>query len=96
MSVRFCNDLNVDSIMRCGRDIHMFSRGDRPGRIGCTAERIMPIHWGAFKLGKCIPWTEPVDVFSKKAKELNLGFNNTKNGEPINIDKQKAPPRMVE
>lgn len=84
------------AMIECGQynemwpDIHMFPEETAQAGLDVQAERIMPIHWGAFKLAMH-PWTEPVERLSKKAKELNLGLITPRIGEPINIDKQKAP-----
>ncbi|MBD0776361.1 MBL fold metallo-hydrolase [Maribacter sp. ANRC-HE7] len=65
------------AMMECGQynkmwpDIHMFPEETAQAGMDLKAKRIMPIHWGAFKLA-LHPWTDPVQRVTKKAKELNL------------------------
>ncbi|MDL5514261.1 hypothetical protein QSE00_20780 [Arenibacter sp. M-2] len=66
-------------------DIHMFPEETAQAGLDVRANRIMPIHWGAFKLAMH-PWTEPVERLAKKAKELNLDLVTPRIGEFINID----------
>lgn len=76
------------AMMECGQynelwsDIHMFPEETAQAGVDVQAKLIMPIHWGAFKLGMH-PWTEPVERISKKAKELNIKMIIPKIGEPI-------------
>jgi hypothetical protein len=47
----------------------------------------MPIHWGAFTLA-FHSWTEPVERFLKKAKELNIQTCTPRIGEIITIGEE--------
>lgn len=76
------------AMMECGQynelwsDIHMFPEETAQAGVDVQAKLIMPIHWGAFKLGMH-PWTEPAERVTKKAKELNIKMIIPKIGEPI-------------
>ncbi len=74
------------AMMECGQynemwpDIHMFPEETAQAGLDVKAKRIMPIHWGAFKLSMH-SWTDPVERVTKKAKELNLPLITPKIGE---------------
>jgi len=67
------------AMMECGQyntlwpDIHMFPEETAQAGLDVKAKRIMPIHWGAFKLAMH-PWTDPIERVTKKARELNIGL----------------------
>jgi L-ascorbate metabolism protein UlaG (beta-lactamase superfamily) len=81
------------AMMECGQynelwsDIHMFPEETAQAGVDVKAKLIMPIHWGAFKLGMH-PWTEPVERISKKASELNIALITPKIGEVIEFKQQ--------
>jgi len=76
------------AMMECGQyndmwsDIHMFPEETVQAGIDVKAKRIMPIHWGAFKLAMH-SWTDPVERITKKAEELNMELLVPKIGEEI-------------
>lgn len=76
------------AMMECGQynemwpDIHMFPEETAQAGLDVKAKQIMPIHWGAFKLGMHA-WKEPVERISKKAKEFNIKLITPKIGESI-------------
>ena len=78
------------AMMECGQydelwpDVHMFPEETAQAGIDVRAKRIMPIHWGAFKLAMH-SWTDPIERLSKKAKELQIELVAPKIGEPIDI-----------
>ncbi len=65
------------AMIECGQynelwpDIHMFPEESVQAGIDLKANRIMPIHWGAFKLA-LHSWTDPVQRVTKKAKALKV------------------------
>ena len=65
------------AMMECGQynelwqEIHMFPEQTAQAGIDVKAKKLMPIHWGSFKLAQHA-WTEPVERVVKKAEELNL------------------------
>ena len=62
----------------------MFPEETAQAALDVNAKMVMPIHWGAFKLGMH-SWTEPVERFSLKAKELNVNLIIPRIGEEIKI-----------
>jgi len=78
------------AMMECGQynelwsDIHMFPEETAQAALDVNAKMVMPIHWGAFKLG-LHSWTEPVERISLKAKELNVNLIIPRIGEEIKI-----------
>ena len=76
------------AMMECGqynelwKEIHMMPEETAQAGLDIMAKKIMPIHWGAFKLAMH-PWTEPVERVSNKAAELGLPVVVPKIGEPI-------------
>ncbi|SNR56653.1 L-ascorbate metabolism protein UlaG, beta-lactamase superfamily [Maribacter sedimenticola] len=80
------------AMMECGqynelwKAIHMMPEETAQASIDVRAKRMMPIHWGAFKLAMH-PWTEPIERVSIKAKELGVDMIAPKIGQPIYLDK---------
>ena len=78
------------AFMECGQYnnlwplVHMLPEETAQAGLDIKAKRIMPIHWGAFKLASH-SWTDPVERISKKAKELNVDLVIPKIGEIIEI-----------
>ncbi|MFP2994760.1 MBL fold metallo-hydrolase [Spongiivirga sp. MCCC 1A20706] len=76
------------AMMECGQynekwpEIHMFPEETAQAGLDVRAKRIMPIHWGAFKLAMHT-WTDPVERVTKKAKELGVEVITPKIGESI-------------
>ena len=62
----------------------MFPEETAQAGLDLKAKKMMPIHWGAFKLSTH-RWTDPVERVSKKAKELNIELITPKIGEPIDL-----------
>ena len=79
------------AMMECGQynelwpDVHMFPEETAQAGLDVKAKKIMPIHWGAFKLAMHT-WTDPIERISKKAKELQIDLVAPKIGEIIVID----------
>lgn len=78
------------ALMECGQynekwaDIHMMPEETAQAGIDVKAKRIMPIHWGGFKLA-LHSWTDPVERVKAKARELNLKVIIPKIGQEIII-----------
>ncbi|WP_340198572.1 MBL fold metallo-hydrolase [Ascidiimonas sp. W6] len=76
------------AMMECGQynemwpDIHMFPEETVQAGIDIKAKRIMPIHWGAFKLAMH-SWTDPIERLLIKSKELNMNVVVPKIGAPV-------------
>ena len=83
------------AMMECGqynelwKEIHMMPEETAQAGLDVKAERIMPIHWGAFKLAMH-PWTEPIERVSKKAQELGLPLITPRIGEPIYVNEKNS------
>lgn len=79
------------AMLECGqynelwKEIHMMPEETAQAGVDVRAKKIMPIHWGAFKLAMH-PWTEPVERVSKKALELGIPTTAPKIGEYIYLD----------
>lgn len=82
------------AMIECGQynelwpDIHMFPEETAQAGVDLKAKKIMPIHWGAFKLSTH-SWTDPVERISKKAKELNIRLVTPEIGESIELIENK-------
>jgi L-ascorbate metabolism protein UlaG (beta-lactamase superfamily) len=80
------------AMMECGQynqlwsDIHMFPEETVQAALDVKAKRMMPIHWGAFKLAMH-EWTDPVERVLKKAKELGVEIVVPQIGSEINMKK---------
>ncbi|SDR96716.1 L-ascorbate metabolism protein UlaG, beta-lactamase superfamily [Polaribacter sp. KT25b] len=74
------------AMMECGQynemwpEIHMFPEETAQAAVDVKAKKMMPIHWGAFKLAMH-SWKDPAERVTKKAKELNLPLITPKIGE---------------
>ena len=78
------------AMMECGQynelwsDIHMFPEETVQAALDVKAKRMMPIHWGAFKLA-LHSWTDPVERVIKKANELDVEIVVPQIGTTINM-----------
>ncbi|PRX54839.1 MBL fold metallo-hydrolase [Flagellimonas meridianipacifica] len=83
------------AMIECGQynrlwpDIHMFPEETAQAGLDVGAERIMPIHWGAFKLA-LHTWTDPIKRVAKKSNELGIELVAPKIGEPIFFQQDMA------
>ncbi|BFP43141.1 MBL fold metallo-hydrolase [Flavobacteriaceae bacterium GF1] len=83
------------AMIECGQynemwpDIHMFPEETAQAGLDVGAKKIMPIHWGAFKLAMHT-WTDPIERVTKKAKELNVALVAPTIGEPIVVKEKGA------
>ena len=79
------------AMMECGQynelwsEIHMFPEETVQAGLDIKAKKIMPIHWGAFKLAPH-PWTDPIERAVKKANELKVALVTPQIGESFTID----------
>jgi L-ascorbate metabolism protein UlaG (beta-lactamase superfamily) len=85
------------AMMECGQynelwsDIHMFPEETVQAAVDVKAKRMMPIHWGAFKLA-LHEWTDPVERVLKKAAKLNVEIVVPQIGAEINMNKPILSP----
>ena len=66
----------------------MFPEETAQAGVDVKAKKIMPIHWGGFKLA-LHEWTDPIERVSKKASELNLPMVTPTIGESIELNSKK-------
>ncbi|QZT35644.1 MBL fold metallo-hydrolase [Halosquirtibacter xylanolyticus] len=64
---------------------HMFPEQSVQASLDVKAKRVIPIHWGAFRLSTH-PWTDPVTRFSKEAKRRKLEYIIPHIGQPVSLD----------
>lgn len=70
--------------------IHMVPEESVQAGLDVRAASFMPIHWGAFTLANHT-WTDPVERFTKKAKELNATISTPSIGQSIEISSATYP-----
>ena len=84
------------ALMECGQynqmwaDIHMMPEETVQAGLDLNAQKIMPIHWGGFKLA-LHSWTDPIERVTVKAEELNLPLLAPKLGEEIMVKDSILP-----
>ncbi|WP_066218324.1 MBL fold metallo-hydrolase [Formosa haliotis] len=84
------------AMMECGQyntlwhEIHMYPEETAQAALDVKAKRMMPIHWGAFKLAMH-GWNEPVERLEKVAKLEHLNMVIPKIGEPILVNATTQP-----
>lgn len=66
--------------------IHMMPEETVQAAVDLKAKKLLPVHWGKFRLGMH-PWNEPVKRVINKAKELNVPVITPKIGEAVNFIK---------
>ena len=78
------------ALLECGQynpmwaDIHMFPEETAQAGIDLNAQKLMPIHWGAFKLAMH-SWDDPVKRFVAEAQRKNIPIQVPTIGEAISI-----------
>lgn len=78
------------TMIECGQydnrwsEIHMMPEESVQACVDLRSEMAMPIHWGAFTLA-LHSWTDPVERFSAKAKEMDLKFITPRIGEKVRL-----------
>lgn len=81
-------------LIECGQynelwpNVHMLPEETVQTGIDIKAEKIIPIHWGAFKLSTH-PWKDPVERFSATAKEKEIQIITPKIGELVRLNDAK-------
>lgn len=65
--------------------IHMMPEEMVQAAVELKAKKILPVHWGKFRLSMH-PWNEPVKRVIKKAEELNVTVLTPRIGEPVLLD----------
>ncbi len=67
--------------------IHMMPEETVQAAVDLKAKKLMPVHWGKFRLSMH-PWNEPVKRVLEKAKTLNMQVLTPKIGELLTLDHQ--------
>ena len=65
--------------------IHMMPEEMVQAAVDLKAKKILPVHWGKFRLSMH-PWNEPIKRVMKKAEELKVSVLTPKIGEPMILD----------
>ncbi len=84
------------AMVECGqydlrwRQIHMLPEESAQAAVDLRAERMLPIHWGAFRLA-LHSWTDPIERVTAKAQELNVLLTTPKIGEPVVVSEESFP-----
>lgn len=66
--------------------VHMFPEEAVQANLDLKGKRVMPIHWGAFKLS-LHPWNDPALRIRKRADELEVAVTIPQIGEPVILGK---------
>ncbi|WP_083495674.1 MBL fold metallo-hydrolase [Formosa algae] len=80
------------AMIECGQyntlwhDIHMYPEETAQAAIDIKTQRVMPIHWGAFKLAMH-EWTDPVERLTEAAKTTPFELITPLIGSPVILDK---------
>lgn len=83
------------AMIECGQynerwnQIHMMPEESAQAGVDVRAKKVMPIHWGAFTLA-LHSWTDPVERFLKKSKELNSTTLTPQIGQRIFVEDDAA------
>jgi L-ascorbate metabolism protein UlaG (beta-lactamase superfamily) len=67
--------------------IHMMPEETVQAAIDLKAKKLLPVHWGKFRLGMHA-WNEPIKRVLEKAKTLNLQVLTPRIGEPFILNSQ--------
>ncbi|MFP4096822.1 MAG: MBL fold metallo-hydrolase [Cyclobacteriaceae bacterium] len=70
--------------------IHMLPEQSVQAALDLQAERMMPIHWGAFTLS-LHSWTDPIERASREAQRLNVAITTPRLGEAIVLEEGVFP-----
>lgn len=87
-------------LIECGQynklwaDVHMMPEESVQAGLDVKAEKIIPIHWGSYRLATHA-WTEPVERFAAKAKELGVSILTPRIGQNINLNLEEDTPQSV-
>lgn len=82
------------AMLECGqynelwKEIHMMPEETAQAGVDLEAKKIMPIHWGAFKLA-LHSWTDPIERVTKKSSELGVPTTIPKIGTYIYLDENQ-------
>lgn len=72
--------MEIDAANEGWPKTHMFAHQSVQATMDLKAQKMVPMHWGVFSLGRN-PWYESIDNAVKSAKEHGLAFDVPKMGE---------------
>ncbi len=84
------------AMIECGQynkrwaQIHLMPEESAQAAVDVRAYRMMPIHWGAFRLA-LHSWTDPVERVTAAAKELDVPITTPRIGETISLEDDTWP-----
>jgi len=84
------------AMMECGQyderwaQIHMMPEETAQAAVDVQAKRMMPIHWGAFRLA-LHSWTDPVERVTAKAAQLQIPVVTPQIGETFVVNSSNPP-----
>ena len=84
------------AMIECGQydtrwaQIHMMPEESVQAALDLRARRVLPIHWGAFRLA-LHSWTDPVERITARAKERGVPLTTPKIGEAVVVSKEVFP-----
>ncbi len=84
------------AMLECGqynklwKEIHMFPEETAQTAVDLKAEKVIPIHWGAFKLAMHT-WTDPIERFIKKSNSLGVEVTTPEIGRTFSLDSMDLP-----
>ena len=84
------------AMIECGQydtrwaQIHMMPEESVQAARALRARRVLPIHWGAFRLA-LHPWTDPVERITARAKEWGVPLTTPKIGEAVVVSEKVFP-----
>ncbi|WKN41370.1 MBL fold metallo-hydrolase [Tunicatimonas pelagia] len=84
------------AMMECGQyderwaQIHMMPEESAQAAVDVQAKRLMPIHWGAFRLA-LHAWTDPVERITVKAQQLQIPVTTPQIGETFIVNSPDLP-----
>ncbi len=84
------------AMLECGQydarwaQIHMMPEETVQATLDLRARRMLPIHWGAFRLA-LHAWTDPVERVTVRARELGVPLVTPRIGEPVIVTSERFP-----
>ncbi|MGB3777543.1 MAG: MBL fold metallo-hydrolase [Tunicatimonas sp.] len=84
------------AMIECGQydtrwgQIHMMPEESAQAAVDLRAKRMLPIHWGAFRLA-LHSWTDPIERVTARAPELNVSLTTPKIGEAVVVSEGSYP-----
>lgn len=87
------------AMIECGQyderwaQIHLMPEESAQAAVDLRARRLLPIHWGAFRLA-LHSWTDPIERVTVKAQELKVPMTTPKIGEAVVVSEENFPHKI--